>query len=469
MKLSRGVLISLALSSGAAWAQVAEPGFRQQGLSDQSLQFSPLDAALDGGILGLLITRSDGVVIAERNADVRLMPASNQKLYSVIYALAKLSADTTFTTQISVTRDKWTIQTPFSGTISLQDWKNLIELAKKSSLSGNPKLVEVQQLFRVGVPDGWELDDLGSSYAAPIQSLSFDLGRFQLKANKGFVATFPKEFGIKVSQNSLSNSNDEGLKYNYFEKTLEQVGLLKAQSGNLQQIALPYPDVAAAKLLAPRIKFTSFDGIVTPAPKSQIVATYTSPNVGILAGMCLQPSDNQLAESLLILAAATEGPLGKNPHNTATTRISKWLNTIGIAPSEARPQDGSGLSRHNLTSPRAISKLLNWSKTQPWFPILELAMARPGVGTLKSRLAGTSFRGKTGTLDVVVGLSGFVTSKSGENFTFSCLVNHANGSSSEVRNAVDNFVRTLENTGSLGQNLAYPNNDERILAEVFPN
>ncbi|RYG80437.1 D-alanyl-D-alanine carboxypeptidase/D-alanyl-D-alanine-endopeptidase, partial [bacterium] len=107
------------------------------------------------------------------------------------------------------------------------------------------------------------------------------------------------------------------------------------------------------------------------------------------------------------------------------------------------PADGSGLSRKNLVTARSVVRLLNWSRRQTWGATFLTALADPSTGTLKGRLGGLEFRGKTGTLDGACSLSGFVRCRSGRELAVSLLVNHYACSTARVRALQDEFVKRV--------------------------
>ena len=168
-----------------------------------------------------------------------------------------------------------------------------------------------------------------------------------------------------------------------------------------------------------------------------------------MAGDCLKPSDNYLAECLMLLAAAKEGPLGDDPYATGPARLRTFLTqTVGLTRDEVRPYDGSGMSRHDLVTPRAIVKVLNWAAKQPTADLWFEALAHPGKpGTLSTRLQGSSFVGKTGSLDMVATLSGYVKTAAGERLAVSLMFNHFLVPASEIRAIADRVVREIEKPG----------------------
>jgi len=70
--------------------------------------------------------------------------------------------------------------------------------------------------------------------------------------------------------------------------------------------------------------------------------------------------------------------------------------------------DSSGLSYRNRVSPWGLTRLLGWAERQEWGPRLRHLLPGPGDGTLRGRLKGVRVRAKTGTLNDVSALSGWV-------------------------------------------------------------
>jgi D-alanyl-D-alanine carboxypeptidase/D-alanyl-D-alanine-endopeptidase (penicillin-binding protein 4) len=92
-------------------------------------------------------------------------------------------------------------------------------------------------------------------------------------------------------------------------------------------------------------------------------------------------------------------------------------------------RDGSGLSRHDYVSPRTIIHVLDAIRKQPDFSFFYDALPIAGVdGSIRARMKGTVAEGnvhaKTGTLDRVRSLSGYVTTADGRVLLFSALCNN---------------------------------------------
>ena len=130
--------------------------------------------------------------------------------------------------------------------------------------------------------------------------------------------------------------------------------------------------------------------------------------------------------------------------------VKKFLTGIGVPPDGIVQYDGSGLSRHNLITPAAVVQLYTYMGKQSrhgqaWRDSLTIA----GVdGTLRNRFRGSravgNFRGKTGTIDQVSALSGYVKTAAGEELVFSSIVNGVAQTSARTA-LIDELVNHIAN------------------------
>lgn len=77
---------------------------------------------------------------------------------------------------------------------------------------------------------------------------------------------------------------------------------------------------------------------------------------------------------------------------------------------ELRPNDASGLSYANRVTAQGMVRLLWAADDEPWASQLRFALPTGGQGTLEGRLGRLRVRAKTGTLDEISALSGWVWS-----------------------------------------------------------
>ena len=110
--------------------------------------------------------------------------------------------------------------------------------------------------------------------------------------------------------------------------------------------------------------------------------------------------------------------------------------------------DGSGLSGHDLVTPRATAKLLSWAATQPWFADWRRALPIGGEdGSLASRFPTPPLKdhvfAKTGTLGEARALSGYLDTASGKTVIFSIMVDNHTPRTAADRQTMDRIVAAI--------------------------
>jgi len=131
--------------------------------------------------------------------------------------------------------------------------------------------------------------------------------------------------------------------------------------------------------------------------------------------------------------------------------VRDFLRHIGVAPDDFFFYDGSGMSANDLVAPRVYTTLLSYAASQPWGEAWKAGFPIGGVdGTLAGRFKSSPLKGKvfakTGTLNEVNALSGYLTAMSGKSIAFSILVNgHLPGSEVESK-AVERICEAIAAT-----------------------
>jgi serine-type D-Ala-D-Ala carboxypeptidase/endopeptidase (penicillin-binding protein 4) len=129
--------------------------------------------------------------------------------------------------------------------------------------------------------------------------------------------------------------------------------------------------------------------------------------------------------------------------------VKKFLAGLGVAPDGVVQYDGSGLSRHNLITPAAVVQLYNYMGKSRYAQAWRESLTVGGIdGTLRNRFKGTraqgNVRGKTGTIDQVSALSGYVRTAAGEELAFSMVVNGVPETSTRT-SLIDEMALALAN------------------------
>ena len=178
-------------------------------------------------------------------------------------------------------------------------------------------------------------------------------------------------------------------------------------------------------------------------PQPAILAQHLSLPLGEDIRVINKVSQNLHAEMLLRLLGHEKG--GSGSVDAGLQVLRDFLNLAGILPEEYALYDGCGLSRHDLASPRALVRLLRYSARQTWGPVFIDSLPLAGVdGTMSSRLQGmppdANLRAKTGQLEHVNVLSGYVTSVAGHRLVFSILSNNHTLSGKRADEIIDEIV-----------------------------
>lgn len=196
----------------------------------------------------------------------------------------------------------------------------------------------------------------------------------------------------------------------------------RVRAGQDVEVTRPVPRPALfaahtlrAQILAAGIEIEGGARQVTTQPREGLIelARHESVPLSRLAALINKPSNNFLADRLILTVAGEV--LGERTMAAGVKAMGAWLDAIGVTPGTYRFENGSGLSHTIHISARQIAQvLLAGAKDsrigRAW---VESFAVGGRDGTLRSRFAGHPASGyvvgKTGTLNGVAALSGFVT------------------------------------------------------------
>ena len=165
----------------------------------------------------------------------------------------------------------------------------------------------------------------------------------------------------------------------------------------------------------------------------------------------MKPSQNQIAE-IFLRTIGLEGT-GIGTADSGRRVIERQFADWNIAPDGFVVRDGSGLSRSDLISPETIVRILDHMRRSPNFQAFYDALPIAGVdGTISTRMRNTPAQGnlhaKTGTLQMVRSLSGYVTTADKRLLEFSILCNNWTTPQADVDRVADAIGAMLAGTRS---------------------
>jgi len=167
-------------------------------------------------------------------------------------------------------------------------------------------------------------------------------------------------------------------------------------------------------------------------------------------------SQNLHAELALRLVGKERG--ATSSLESALAAEKTFLLSIGLEDGSFKFYDGSGMSFHDVVTPRAVTNLLAWTQTQPWSDLFRESLPVGGEdGSLNDRfqesVAHARVWAKTGSLTDVHCLSGFAETESGRHLVFSVLVNHHGMTGNAAKKVIDHVIELLvdDQTGRPGK------------------
>lgn len=178
-----------------------------------------------------------------------------------------------------------------------------------------------------------------------------------------------------------------------------------------------------------------------PEPRA-IITSYKSPTLSEIIYFTNQRSDNALAEATLRMVGFQK--LGDQTLESGRTVVKDHLQKKSFDFNGFNYSDGSGLSKSNYVTPIAqvkfLASVMNDKYYKDFFDSLPIAGQS---GTLKKMFFGNSYGqifAKTGTLNKVKCLAGYIKTRSGKTLTFSLLVNNYAGSVDQVKAKMEQLL-----------------------------
>jgi D-alanyl-D-alanine carboxypeptidase/D-alanyl-D-alanine-endopeptidase (penicillin-binding protein 4) len=144
---------------------------------------------------------------------------------------------------------------------------------------------------------------------------------------------------------------------------------------------------------------------------------------------------------------------------SGTAAVGDFMKKIGVAPSQFTLVDGCGLSRENAVSSNAITTLLEYDFFSPNAQVFRESLGVAGVdGTLGYRFKGSDLRGrvlaKSGYIDGVSSLSGYLHAKDDAWYAFSILMNKLPDKTNNMAKSIKERIITAVDRGTVNSTTA---------------
>ncbi len=205
-------------------------------------------------------------------------------------------------------------------------------------------------------------------------------------------------------------------------------------------------DFAGERAQPLKLTPAAFPTIAAPVEGRRVLGAHRSVPIAEDIAVMNKTSQNLHAELLLRLLGKFYGTGGSFAQGARVVR--QFLVDAGVDDADFFLYDGSGMSPNDKISPRAFTGLLSYASRQPWGAAWRETLPVAGVdGTLDNRFGDSPLQGrmwaKTGTLNEVNALSGYLVAASGRTLAFSILVNGRYPGSGAGEQAIDRIAEAI--------------------------
>lgn len=416
---------------------------------------------LDGVSVSVLAVERGGDVIAARDPDRALAPASNTKLVTAALALDVLGPDYRFETRAvgDGTLDgdcldgDLVLEGRGAPDLSSADVDELAaDVAEQVSAVDGDLLLDATRFAGGHLGPGWTWGDEQYAYGARSSALAVDRNVVEVRVSDpngtgGFdVEAAPDSPVVAVEADLDRGEADLRVLTDHETGAIRVEGTLPPGTARTERAPVARPERHCGAVFRDALDEAgvALDGTVRsagadpPRDPSFSCRVASAPVADLIREMNV-PSDNFVAEQLARTVASRRGDGSWEAWNEVATG---FLSDRGAG--ACRITDGSGLSRYNLATARGLVGLLARAGEAPWGEAFFESLPAPGEGTLEERLGDVDgVAAKTGTITGTSALSGVLERDGEPDVLFSVLMGGLAVDADEARRRQDAFVRAL--------------------------
>lgn len=470
MAAMRNLLLSLCCGL-VVLGMAPEAVAKRHGALENQINALLTDKAVAGGRIGVFVGRArGGPPIYSRNADERLHPASNTKLITTAAALSILGPAYRWQTDLvadeytaGVARNLVLVGRGDPRFVSESLWK-MVDDARVRGLTTvtGDVIVDDTWFTRDRMAPGFDDKDQDSAYRAATgaMSLNFNSVSVQILPGKKVgdaprVIPRPDSGFLDIKTTATTSSRGRARLQASARKMKDRTRLTISgripikHAGIITRKRIDNPPLYAGYALAHMLRRAGieFKGRVrvgrAPSKTRRLVRHWSRP-LAQIAGDVNKLSNNFMAEHLVRTLGRQEGA---GDWRTGTKVVSRFLRKeVGLK--DFRYVNGSGLFGDTAFTARDMVKVLRYMhKVSPPMPEFSASLAIGATdGTLRRRVKKAkvgSLRAKTGTLDGVICLSGYVVFADGTPGVFSILMNDVPGRPWKIWALQDQIIEAL--------------------------
>ncbi len=387
-------------------------------------------------------------VVAIRQSVPRA-PASNQKILTSAFALARLGADYQISTLLIRRGDDLLVAGNFDPTFGdpvlakagatsiyadLDAWASAVKQRVGARVAGDIVIPSRRAGASHRHPD-WPANQQKRWYCAPVAEVNFNNNcfdvTFSLAGAQPTPQVSPTSYLITVANRTRRGSRHLwDLRIGSGDASLTVTGTIKTATRDPLSTAANSPPLLFGRVLADRLRRAgvTLAGTVRAARPETVdmggaeVVARKHTDLGLALMRANKRSLNMAAEGVFLCAGGGSWTGGAK---LMTATLSK---VYALDAGELTVRDGSGMSRSNAVTARAMTAVLTGVLKTKGAAVFLASLPVSGVdGTLSRRLGGACakrVRAKTGYISGVSALSGYVLDASGKPaYAFSILIN----------------------------------------------
>ncbi len=387
--------------------------------------------------IGLIVLDLDkDSVVYAYNHDKLLVPASNVKILTSAAALVFLGPDFRYKTRIALAgrvrnrRLQGNIIVFGHGdpNFSLSDIDSFVNAIKNRGISDiDGDIVLVDDYFTgERLPVGWSWHYLDARYAAEISALSLNRNTVNVfmegtaLGEKARVVLEPETGYITLINNMVTKIGDDSvIIYRPPDANVIYVdgGIGHGRARNIE-VAVKDPTMYFGEFLKEKLRASDVrvTGKCTRSSGITQIADTTYTIIDSVVSVPLFEIIKELnTESVNLFAEAVLKTLGayfrgQGSFRAGVSILKEFVRRCGADTNFVVLHDGSGLSRYNLMSPYTLALILRRMYHSRYFADFYSLLPGPGEGTMEHRFKEMvgSLRAKTGTLDAISCVSGYL-------------------------------------------------------------
>ena len=429
------------------------------------------DVAWQKARVGLYFALVDnGQVVYEKNPNLPMIPASNLKVVTTSSALALMGPDYRFHTTIwggeidkatgemsgnlylEGTGDP-TFMDPFTNNPTKTFHRFAAHLRKLGVRSISGDLIGDDSAYdREFLGRGWKPRYLMYDYAAPAGALSINGNCVRLIMQKGRASMQPGNRYVQV----ITTSRSRGRLRVSRKPGTDVVKVSGSDPGtSYRNLTINNPSMYTTAVFARvleghgikikgKVRLIDAETDVDYQKGTKAIAYHRSQPLYKIVNQINKESDNVCAQHLF--KAIGHQVKGKGTCDLSNEAVVQFLKSAGIDASCFAMADGSGLSVYNRITPRQMAELLRYMKGHKYWKYFWKSLPVAGVdGTLQYRMKGCPVHAKTGGLQGHIALSGYVTTRAGQQLVFAMFTNRHHHWGDRIRQNEDYLLKMISN------------------------